>query len=207
MSIKQAYNSWAEQYDTNQNKTRDLDKKATIDTLSKCNFNRVLELGCGTGKNTAWLLQKATEIICIDFSEEMLTKAKEKIKSNNVTFIQSDLNNKWQVSNNYFDLITCNLTLEHIQNLDAIFKQAQQKLEKNGLFFICELHPFKQYTGSKARFETENGTQTLTVYTHHITEYLQCAKKNNLQLLELNEWFDSNNKNDIPRLVSFVFKK
>ncbi|WP_282112804.1 hypothetical protein [Maribacter stanieri] len=40
MSIKKAYNSWAEQYDT-----RDLDKKATIETLSKYNFDVVLELG------------------------------------------------------------------------------------------------------------------------------------------------------------------
>ncbi len=138
----------------------------------------------------------------------MLLKAKAKISHNKVTFIQGNLNERWQVSDNYFNLITCNLTLEHIQNLDAIFKQATQKLKKDGLFFICELHPFKQYTGSKARFETENGTQELEVYTHHITEYIYFAKKYNLQLINnLNEWFDSKAKNEIPRLISFVFKK
>lgn len=62
MSISKAYNSWASQYDTNLNKTRDLDKKATIETLSNYHFNNVLELGCGTGKNTEWLLTKATHI-------------------------------------------------------------------------------------------------------------------------------------------------
>ena len=39
MSIEKSYNSWAKQYDTNNNKTRDLDKKATIKTLSNYNFN------------------------------------------------------------------------------------------------------------------------------------------------------------------------
>ena len=52
MSIENAYNIWANQYDTNENRTRDLDKKSTIETLSKYEFENVLELGCGTGKNT-----------------------------------------------------------------------------------------------------------------------------------------------------------
>jgi ubiquinone/menaquinone biosynthesis C-methylase UbiE len=207
MSIEKAYNSWANQYDTNINKTCDLDKKATIETLSKYNFENVLELGCGTGKNTEWLLNKANTIIGLDFSEEMLKKAKSKINTNKVTFKQADLNKKWNVKNNTFNLITSSLTLEHIKNLDFIFEQALQKLEKNGLFFICELHPFKQYSGSKARFETENGTEELEVYIHHISEYLNCAKKNNFKLIELNEWFDNDQKNEIPRLASFVFKK
>lgn len=206
MSISKAYNSWASQYDTNLNKTRDLDKKATIETLSNYHFNNVLELGCGTGKNTEWLLTKATHITGLDFSENMLLKAKEKINSTKVIFQQADLNEKWEVKNQYFDLITSSLTLEHIQNLDFIFNQSNQKLVDNGLFFICELHSFKQYIGSKARFETKNGIEELEVYTHHISEYLEIAKKNNFKLIELKEWFDENN-NDLPRLISFVFKK
>lgn len=206
MSISKAYNSWASQYDTNLNKTRDLDKKATIETLSNYHFNNVLELGCGTGKNTEWLLTKATHITGLDFSENMLLKAKEKINSTKVIFQQADLNEKWEVKNQSFDLITSSLTLEHIQNLDFIFNQSNQKLVDNGLFFICELHSFKQYIGSKARFETKNGIEELEVYMHHISEYLEIAKKNNFKLIELKEWFDENN-NDLPRLISFVFKK
>ena len=53
-NIEKAYNSWAIQYDTNKNKTRDLDVKSTITTLSKYDFKNVLELGSGTGKNTVW---------------------------------------------------------------------------------------------------------------------------------------------------------
>ena len=55
MSVEKAYNIWAHQYDINKNRTRDLDKKSTIETLSKFEFETVLELGCGTGKNTSWL--------------------------------------------------------------------------------------------------------------------------------------------------------
>jgi len=90
MSIEKAYNIWALQYDTNKNRTRDLDKKSTIETLSKFEFENVLELGCGTGKNTSWLLEKATQIIGLDFSQEMLNKAKEKISNKKVVFKKAD---------------------------------------------------------------------------------------------------------------------
>ena len=207
MSIAKAYNSWAEQYDTNENKTRDLDRKATIESLSKYDFENVLELGCGTGKNTEWLITKAKFVIGLDFSEEMLNKAKDKIKSDKVRFQRADLTKKWEVENSFADLITCSLTLEHIKNLDFIFNQAYQKLKAGGKFFICELHPVRQYIGSKAKYETANGIEELEVYTHHISEYLNSAKYSSFKLLEINEWFDNQPENEVPRLISFVFEK
>ena len=207
MSIEKAYNIWANQYDTNENRTRDLDKKSTIETLSNYDFENVLELGCGTGKNTSWLLKKAKRIIGLDFSQEMLNKAQAKLSDKRITFKKADLKNSWEVANSSTDLITCSLTLEHIEDLNHIFNEAYNKLNENGIFFISELHPFKQYSGSKAKYETENGTKELEVYIHHISEYTDKAKNNGFKLLEVKEWFDENDKNGLPRLVSFVFKK
>lgn len=206
MSIEKSYNNWAEQYDTNKNKTRDLDQLATMETLSKYKFKNVLELGCGTGKNTVWLLTKAERIIGLDFSEKMLEVAKAKISDNRVKFIKTDLTKKWEIENGFANLITSSLTLEHIENLDHIFNQANQKLAKDGIFFISELHPFEQYLGNKAKFETENGIEELEVYTHHISDFVENAKNNNFELLEINEWFLNEQKNEIPRLISFVFR-
>ena len=207
MNIEKAYNIWADQYDTNSNKTRDLDTKSTIKTLNKFDFSKVIELGCGTGKNTTFLLKKADEIIGLDFSQEMLNKAKAKIKDERVEFRKADLTKSWEIDNDFAALITCSLTLEHIKNLNHIFNQANLKLKKNGLFFISELHPFKQYSGSKAKYDTENGTKELEVYIHHISEYIDDAKNNGLEFVEMKEWFDENTENGIPRLISFVFKK
>lgn len=205
MSIEKAYDSWAEIYDTHKNKTRDLDSIVTIDTLSKYSFNNVLELGCGTGKNTQWLVQHAKKLIGLDFSNEMLAIAKNKVKSDKVQFIQSDINLKWQLSDNSANLITASLTLEHIKDLDHIFCQAYSKLQQDGIFFICELHPIKQYLGSKARYETPEGIHELKVYTHHLSDYLIAAKKNGFEMIEVNEHFD--NTANIPRLISFIFRK
>ena len=207
MCIEKAYDLWAEQYDTNNNRTRDLDIKATKQTLSKYSFNSVLELGCGTGKNTQCLLTKANYVLGIDFSKEMLKIAEKKINDERFEYKKADINNKWGIKNKNFDLITSSLTLEHIRNLNHIFTQAHTQLKDNGLFFLCELHPFKQYTGTKAQYETINGTKELEVYTHHTSEYIECAKKNGFKLIEINKWFDDVAKKAIPRLISIVFKK
>ena len=207
MSIEKAYNIWSDQYDTSLNKTRDLDKKSTIGTLKKFDFSTVIELGCGTGKNTSFLLEKADEIIGLDFSQEMLNKAKKKIKDKRVKFWKVDLTADWNIESNYADLITCSLVLEHIEKLNLVFNQAYEKLKNGGLFFISELHPFKQYSGSKAKFETENGTQELETYVHHISEYLEVANESGFELLELKEWFDEENKSGIPRLIGITLRK
>ena len=207
MDIENAYNIWSSNYDTNKNKTRDLDKKVTEETLSKYTFKSVLELGCGTGKNTKWLLSVGAEVIGLDFSQEMLTIAKESITDKRAQFKKADLNDDWEVADQYADLVTSSLTLEHIEDLNAIFRQANKKLKENGIFFISELHPFKQYTGSKARFETDAGMVELKVFTHHISDYIKSAESNGFELLELNEWFDETTQNEIPRLISFVFRK
>ena len=91
MNNRQAYNKWAESYDDIENKTRDLEAIAIRKVLGKSNYNNVLELGCGTGKNTEWLITKTDNLTCVDFSDEMLGRAKEKIKSENVRFIKADI--------------------------------------------------------------------------------------------------------------------
>ena len=207
MTIDDAYNSWADNYDAVENKTRDLEKIVAKQTLDKYNYTTVVELGCGTGKNTEWLAEKANLIIGLDFSSEMLLKAKNKIKSDKVQFQQADLTLPWDIKDNYADLISCSLTLEHISDLNFIFSEGFKKLKPEGKFFICELHPFKQYSGSKAKFEKENGIMELEVYTHHVSEYINAATSNGFKISELKEWFDNDDKTDIPRLISFVFEK
>jgi ubiquinone/menaquinone biosynthesis C-methylase UbiE len=207
MKPEQAYNSWASQYDTNENKTRDLEAKALRDVLSTISFTTVLEIGCGTGKNTEWLLQKAEQITAVDLSEEMLSKAKQKIQSDKVEFIKADINSDWNFTQKTFDLVSFSLVLEHIENLDHVFKEVHKKLDEAGYVYIGELHPFKQYTGSKARFETEEGLQIVQCYNHHISDFILSAKKYGLKLLALDEYFDHEDRASIPRILALLFQK
>ena len=121
MSIEKAYDIWAHQYDTNKNRTRDLDKRSTIETLSNYNFENVLELGCGTGKNTVWLLSKAKQVVGLDFSREMLNKAKEKISDKRVVFKKTDLKS---------------LKPEYIQTYNKVMSVLYMWIKSNGNEFL-----------------------------------------------------------------------
>src|SRR5688572_18027373 len=115
MDVQQAYNIWAKQYDHDINKTRDLEAASIRQALAPYAFDHCLEVGCGTGKNTEWLIGKSQQITAVDLSEEMLQKARMKIRSPIVQFIQSDINEPWLFNDGTFDLVSFSLVLEHIE--------------------------------------------------------------------------------------------
>jgi predicted TPR repeat methyltransferase len=203
--VEKAYDQWAQSYDEVINPTRDLDGKAIRSMLEKYAFNNVLELGCGTGKNTMWFSEKAKSVTAVDLSAEMIALAKKKNTSGNIHFIKADINDEWNFATEKFDLISCNLILEHIDNLLPVFYKAADALLENGLFFICELHPAKQYTGSKARFEQNDKVVIVDCFNHHLSDFL-LARNAGFNLIDIAEWFDEGNK-EIPRLLSLLFKK
>ena len=186
MSTSDSYDAWAGTYDSMGNKTRDLEAEVLRNTFLNPHYGNIVELGCGTGKNTGWLSKKIT--------------------AQNVDFIQSDITKPWPVKPGWANLITCSLVMEHIENLEFIFEEAEKVLKRRGKFYICELHPWKQYSGSQARFETEDGLHKPMAFVHHISDFLNAARKHDFTLLDLNEYFDDRIKEDFPRLISFVFE-
>lgn len=207
MTVKKAYNSWSETYDQDINLTRDLDEMVTRESLKAKRYARTLELGCGTGKNTPFLSSVSDEMWAVDFSEGMLKKAKEKLKLDNVSFSMADITKPWPFPDSSFDLIAVNLVLEHIEDLHFIFSEASRTLKKGGKFFICELHPFRQYQGKKARFERGEETIMIHAYVHDVSDFLTSAKKSQLNLKDLGEWRHEKDEAGVPRLISFIFEK
>jgi hypothetical protein len=49
--------------------------------------------------------------------------------------------------------------------------------------------------------------QVVTCFNHHITDFVSAAKNNDFELVKINEYFDDNNKNNIPRILTMLFKK
>lgn len=205
--IQKAYNNWSKIYDADENRTRDLDRVVTQKTLANWQGKSILELGCGTGKNTRLLSQIGENVHALDFSEGMISFAREKLNSSNVTFSLADITHPWHCDNASIDLVVCNLVLEHIENISFIFSEACRVLGTGGHFFICELHPFRQYQGTQANFQTIHGTTEIQAFVHHISDFLDAAKSSGFRLKEFKEWWHETDQNKLPRLVSFMFKK
>ncbi len=207
MDVKMAYNIWANQYDTNKNKTRDLEARSLRETLANIPFQNCLELGCGTGKNTTWLLEKATQVTAVDFSIEMMSIARKSIPASHVQFIQADISEPWAFTDQAYDLVTFSLVLEHIEDLEDIFQKLSAVISPGGYCYIGELHPGKQYTGTKARFDTAEGQQVVTCFTHHLSDFTTPAIQNGFNIELIGEYFDENDRMSIPRILTILLKK
>ena len=170
-------------------------------------FLAILEIGCGTGKNTVWLAELSERLLALDFSAGMLARARQKVRSPHVTFEQADLTRTWPCPDELVDLVVCNLVLEHIRDLDFIFGQAARVLKAGGHFFVCELHPFRQYQGTQANFQGRQGPVAIPAFTHHLSDFTGAAQEQGLALVRLNEWWHAEDEGKPPRLVSMMFRK
>lgn len=207
MSVQKAYDQWASQYDTNDNKTRDLEARSIRETLAPLNFDSCLELGCGTGKNSVWLADRVSEMLSVDLSGEMLARARDKVKAAHVRFQQVNLTVNWTFVTHPYDLAVFSLVLEHVEDLNQIFRELAKAIRPGGYVYIGELHPFKQYSGSRARFETEKGVEVVTCFDHHVSDFTSAAAENGFRLVTLKEYFDEEEKRGLPRILTILFQK
>ena len=207
MSIQSAYNEWSGTYDTDENLTRDLDRAVTRSRLGNDRFDSILEIGCGTGKNTGFLAQIGQKVQAVDFSEGMIERAKEKVRDENVRFSLLDITRPWQLGDQAFDLIVCSLVLEHIQDLSHVFAEASRTLRPGGMFLVNELHPFRQYDGKKARFFRNEEKIEVDAFVHHISDFLRAAEANGFALAKLEEYWHEADTGKPPRILSLAFER
>src|SRR5215203_2807744 len=89
--VAQAYDRWSRRYDDDHNATRDLEARVVRQSPLRANGARVIELGCGTGKNSEWLAAQARELVALDFSPGMLDVARRRVRAAHVRFVEHDI--------------------------------------------------------------------------------------------------------------------
>ena len=208
--VAHAYDRWSASYDTDLNATRDLDAIVLRRAPLRLHGRSVLELGSGTGKNTPWLAATATTVTGLDFSAGMLTRARARGLPHNVDLLVHDLRKVWPIRRDTIDVVVGNLVLEHIEDLDMIFKEAARVLTAGGQLYFCELHPYRQLLGSQAHFaDPESGaTVAVPAYRHSTSEFVNSALAAGFTLVELREWTEPEAETGaVPRLLSLLFEQ
>ena len=208
--VQSAYDNWAESYDTDANATRDLNAAVLRRQPFELGGRDVLEFGCGTGLNTAWLAQRSRRLIAMDLSAAMLERASARVKLPHVGFVQHDITQPWPLAAGAFDLVVGNLVLEHVADLGPVFRQAHRVLKLDGTLYLCELHPFRQLSGAGAQFDHPETGERIRVpcFVHDVSEYVNVGLAAGLLVQHVGEWRDDEKAREaIPRLLSVQFSR
>lgn len=206
--VAAAYDRWAAIYDDNRNATRDLDTQIVRKAPLRLRGRDVLEIGCGTGKNTIWLASEARSVVAMDFSSGMIAVARQRVQSANVNFVEHDVRVTWPLADGGVDVVVGNLVLEHVEDLTPIFTEAARVLRPGGQLFLCELHPYRQFQGTQANFTdvVTGDVVYVAAFPHLTSDYVNAGIAVGLTLRELGEWIESDPPPEMPpRLLSVLF--
>jgi ubiquinone/menaquinone biosynthesis C-methylase UbiE len=120
--------------------------------------SKILDSGCGTGKDTVYLNKKGLQATGIDISPGMLNYAKIAAKNSmqDIEFIRV---NMMQIpfSNNYFKGIWSNSSLAHIEDKDKVLAEWNRVLEKDGIVHLWIQNPVHPYYMMRKEETRSNG--------------------------------------------------
>jgi len=94
----------------------------------------ILDLGCGIGVLSNFLVERGGRVWGVDGSKYAISKAKKRYGRENLDFKVLDLEKEKLVfPNKFFDGIICVHVLEHLKNLDFVFKEIERVLKNDGV--------------------------------------------------------------------------
>lgn len=102
-------------------------------------FNgKLLDVPVGTAVFTEkkWKRLNNADITCLDYSEDMLEQARERIKEAHVNFIQGDVGNL-QMENETFDIVLSMNGFHAFPDKQKAFSETNRVLKKGGKFIAC----------------------------------------------------------------------
>lgn len=132
------YDSW---YDTELGSVSDQVERHLAQTMFKAPGPKVLEIGCGTGQYTSWLIQEGYEVTAVDISGEMMALAKKKIaeantsKAKRVHWWQADITEILDQLETY-DGIFSMTAFEFVPEPEKVLKKLFSRLKPGGCLMI-----------------------------------------------------------------------
>jgi len=111
-------------------------KRASV-VFHEKGYEKILDLGCGTGKHSIFLAKRGFHIYATDISQTGIAIAKEKAESQrlNIQFKQHDMR-KIPFSDGFFDAVLCIWTIYHgmLEDIHRTIEEIHRVLKTGGTF-------------------------------------------------------------------------
>jgi ubiquinone/menaquinone biosynthesis C-methylase UbiE len=150
-----AYDAWAATYDAIDNPLVTQSALLLDERAAWFACARVLELGCGTGRNAAFARAAgARQYVGVDGSPGMLAVARQRFSDGGISWIEAYLTAGAQQAGEGapFDIVLICLVLEHVADVAPVIAAAAAVLAPRGRLVILELHADMHARGFGANF-------------------------------------------------------
>jgi len=123
--------------------------------LGTASSYRLLDLGCGTGEHSRFLATQGFDVVGIDSSPAMITKAREGGTQTGVRFIEGDIGALAELVEPGFGAAIClGNTLPHVQSRDALDRvlQGLRRVLLPGAPFLLQVLNYDRIFATRQRF-------------------------------------------------------
>lgn len=159
-SIKKEWNGAAEAWVDFVRKGKDyfrdgLNNPAAFKLIGDIKGQNILDLACGEGYNTRLLAKSGANVIGVDVSDKLIEFAKreERREKLGIRYYKMDAAKLHGFSDNEFDLVTCFMALQDIEEYEEAIGEVARVLRKRGRFVFSIPHPcFETITVNGKRF-------------------------------------------------------
>jgi ubiquinone/menaquinone biosynthesis C-methylase UbiE len=117
------------------------ERPATISLLGKVTGRRVLEVGCGSGILTAWLVDHGASVTAFDVSDQMVALARNAL-GDKARLLVADLSQPLTFAADHsFDLVVASLVLHYVEDWRHVFRELHRVLAPAGVVVFSTHHP------------------------------------------------------------------
>lgn len=117
------------------------ERPAMIALLGDVSERRVLEVGCGAGPLTAWLVDHGAIVTAMDVSPSMLSLARDRVGAS-ATFHLADVAQPLAfAADGEFDVIVASLVLHYLEDWRPVLAEFRRVLESDGSVSFSTTHP------------------------------------------------------------------
>jgi SAM-dependent methyltransferase len=171
VTVREGYDLWAGTYDHTPNPVVAMDSRHTLNLLNPRPGQKILDAGCGTGRNLARLSLAGAKPYGLDLSLGMLRVARKNVPRAPV--VQADLQAELPFRPAQFSAALCALIGEHLEKLAFTLSQLRKALEPGGWLVFSVYHPGLAEAGKEANFQLGQTEYRLGAIRYTTADYLE----------------------------------